>query len=237
MFGTKAKIGIILPANNSVLEPELWSQLPSGVSLHTTRIMASGDLTPAAVRAMEGEVYRAVGELMATGVDLIVYADMVTTFIMDADWNLRRTREISEQAGIPCISAYTALTDVLAYKRIKRFRLLTPYPADIHALCKPYFETAGYVVTADDTLDILAMSEVPKVTPARLRDAVKELPENDAHATVMLATDLPTFVALPAIETATGLPAYSSNLVILWAALRRFRLTDEVAPFCRLFRT
>ncbi len=56
MFGENGRIGVIVPANNSVLEPELGTCLPPGVALYATRILAKGDLTPEAVIAMESEV-------------------------------------------------------------------------------------------------------------------------------------------------------------------------------------
>jgi maleate cis-trans isomerase len=49
--------------------------------------MARGALTHEAIERMERQVDRAVDELAATGVDVIAYADMVTTFIMARDWN------------------------------------------------------------------------------------------------------------------------------------------------------
>ena len=70
VFGGEGRIGVIVPANNGVLEPEMWSVLPQDVALYATRILAKGDLTPAAVHAMEANVDRAVDELAATGVDV-----------------------------------------------------------------------------------------------------------------------------------------------------------------------
>ena len=52
MFGENGRIGVIVPANNAVLEPELGAYLPPGVALYATRILAKGDLTPEAVIAM-----------------------------------------------------------------------------------------------------------------------------------------------------------------------------------------
>ena len=42
MFGEAGRIGLVVPANNGVLEPELWSVLPEGVALYATRILARG---------------------------------------------------------------------------------------------------------------------------------------------------------------------------------------------------
>jgi maleate cis-trans isomerase len=220
MFGQNGRIGVIVPANNAVLEPELVACLPTGVTLHATRILVQGDLTPEAVIAMEGEVDRAVAELAATGVDVIVYADMVTTFIMEKGWNEARTADIAARSGIPCISAWTALRDALAALGVTRLALGTPYPAAIHALAPPFLDGRGFTLSGEATLDIIATADVPEVSPERLKALVMGLERADADAVVLLATDLPTLASISALEQATGLPVVSSNACILWSALR-----------------
>ena len=219
MFGEAGRIGLIVPANNGVLEPELWSVLPDGVALYATRILARGELTPAAVHAMEENVDRAVDELAATGVDVIVYADMVTTFIMEPGWNESRTREIAARAGCACISAWTALRDALAHLGVRRFALGTPYPAAIHALAPPFFAAQGFTLCDDATLDISQMADVPRVEPHRLRRFVSGLDYRDADAVLLLATDLPTFDSIGPLAEMTDRPVLSSNQAILWSAL------------------
>ena len=235
MFGERGRIGVIVPANNAVLEPELSRHLPPGVALYATRVLARGDLTAAAVIAMEDEVGRAVDELAATGVDVIVYADMVTTFIMEDGWNEARTAAIAAHAGIPCISAWTALRDALAALGVRRFALATPYPAAIHALARPFFEARGFVVTGDATLDITAMAEVPMVAPDRVAALVRSLDRTSAEAVVVLATDLATLASIEALETETGIAVLSSNSCILWSALRTIGHDAPLAMLGRLF--
>ena len=228
MFGEAGRIGLVVPANNGVLEPELWSVLPEGVALYATRILAKGELTPAAVHAMEEHVDRAVDELAATGVDVIVYADMVTTFIMEPGWNEARTGEIAARTGCRCLSAWTALRDGLAHLGVRRFVLGTPYPAAIHALAPPFFAERGFAVTDDATLDIRQMADVPRVDAGRLRGLVERLDLGDSEAVVLLATDLPTFASLGALAAMTGRPVLSSNQTILWSALRA--VGNDAAP-------
>ena len=50
VYGSRARIGLVVPANNSVIEPELWSVLPAGCAVYATRLLAKGDLTPEAIR-------------------------------------------------------------------------------------------------------------------------------------------------------------------------------------------
>jgi hypothetical protein len=43
VYGRGGWIGLIVPANNSVIEPEFWSVLPPDVAIYATRVMAKGD--------------------------------------------------------------------------------------------------------------------------------------------------------------------------------------------------
>ncbi len=237
MFGTKGRIGLIVPANNSVIEPEFWTRLPPGAAVFGTRLLVRGDTTPAVIQKMETQVDRAVDELIATGVDVIVYADMVTTFVMQADWNETKTKEVADHAGVPCVSAWTALRDALAALGVRRFALGTPYPSTVHVLARPFFEANGYTVVHDATLDIAAMLDVPLVTPECLRGLVNGLDTREAEAVVVLATDLPTFESIEALEAETGLPLLSSNQTLLWSALRRAGNREPVEGLGRLLRS
>lgn len=234
MYDIVARLGAVIPANNSVLEPEFWSRLPDRYALYATRLLAKGDLTPEAVHKMEAGLDTAVEQLEATGIDVLIYADMVTTFVMSADWNERKTAELSERIGAPCISAWTALRDALAATGSERIALGTPYPAAIHALVAPFFEDRGFGVVGDATLDITAMRDVPKVTPERLVAFVRGLDADDADAVILLATDLPTFASLDPLEQSLQRPVLSSNQTLLWAALRAAGFRDPIPGLGRL---
>jgi len=233
-FGQRGRIGVVLPANNATLEAELWPRLPSGVALYATRILARGDLTPDAVHAMEHHFDRAVEELVATGVDLLVYADMVTTFVMEAGWNAERTAAVSARTGLPCTTAGLSLEAALDALGVRRFALGTPYPAAVHALARPFFEAAGFEVTADATLDIVAMADVPELPPEALAAVVAGLSIKGDEALVVLATDLPTINQLEALEKAVGVPVLTSNQAILWHALRLCGVQDRLPGLGRL---
>ena len=40
-YGWRARVGILLPSNNTVLEPEMASVVPEGVTFHATRMVSS----------------------------------------------------------------------------------------------------------------------------------------------------------------------------------------------------
>ena len=235
VYGSRGRIGLVVPANNSVIEPELWSVLPRGCALHATRILAKGDLTPEAVRRMERDTEGAMEAIAATGVDLIAYCDMVTTFIMEPGWNESAMERFTRSTGVPCISAWTALRDALAKLGAKQLAVGTPYPAKIHEMVAPFFAQRGFEVRSQATLDILAMREVPKVDAARLKAFLGKLDPRGCDALVLLATDLPTFSSIREIESEFGVPVLTSNQTLLWRALSHLGHSKEVTTLGRLF--
>ncbi|MEQ9811331.1 MAG: aspartate/glutamate racemase family protein [Azospirillaceae bacterium] len=234
MLGENGRIGILLPANNSVLEPEIWSALPPGVSLHPTRLLVEGDLTPDAIHKMEAQVDRGVRELMATGVDLIVYADMVTTFIMEEGWNAAAAARIAETTGIPCVSAWSAMMDAASELGLRSIGLASPYPRAIHDQAVAYFRKVGFDVRADDTLDILGVRDVPKVTAEQVIDLARQVAVDGAEGIVLLATDLPTFDAIERLEDLLSRPVVTCNQAILWKCLRTLEQPPADRPLGRL---
>ena len=235
VYGRKGRIGLIVPANNSVIEPEFWSALPQGYAVHATRILAKGELTPEAIHRMESNIGPAVEQIVATGVDVIAYCDMATTFIMQAEWNESTMQRFSQATGVPCISAWTALRDALAKLGARRLAIATPYPAAIHAMVPPFFQQKNFQVTSHATLDILAMREVPTVDASRLKGFLKELDVRGCDALVLLATDLPTFSSIASLESEYGVPVLTSNQTLLWRALSQLGSTREVHNLGRLF--
>ncbi len=233
VYGAKGRVGLIVPANNSVIEPEFWSVLPPGFSVHATRILAKGDLTPEAIHRMERDTDAAVEQIAATGVDVIAYCDMVTTFVMQAQWNESNMQRFAHATGIPCISAWTALRDALAKLRVRRLAIGTPYPAAIHARVPAFFQERDFEVASHATLDILSMREVPTVDENRLSAFVKKLNPGKAEALVLLATDLPTFSRIASLEAQYGIPVLTSNQTLLWRTLSD--LGGSVINLGRLF--
>ncbi len=236
MFGWAGRIGLIVPANNSLIEPELWSVMPEGVSLHATRVHAKGDMTPEAVRQNTAHALRAADELAQTEVDIIAYADMAPTFIMEPGWNDAKNETVNATFGTKCTTAWVALQAALGALEARSIALLTPYPSEIHALAVPYLRQTGYTLTDDKTLDIRGMRDVPCVDRTRILEAVSGLDLENADALVILATDLPTFSVIEEIEKTHGVPVVTSNQTLLWHTLRSVGNESSVGGLGQLLR-
>ena len=235
MYSIKHRLGVMVPGNNSTLEPELWSRLPSGVALYASRLMLKGDVTAEALKGMEREISRSAEELMATVVDVMMIADMVVSFIMDDDWNDRRVEEMSLKYGVPCVTGWTALHESLRHLAVERFAVVSPYPRDLQALARPFFARHGFEMIDDFTFDIVDMLQTPMITPDRLAEAVRGLDLGRAEAVLILSTDVPSFESIEPLEAELGLPVLTQNQTMLWSALRCAGNSGEVCRLGRLF--
>ena len=236
MYGYRGKIGLLVPANNSVIEPELGRVLPEGVCLYATRMLARGALTEATIHAMEAQAERGVEELMATGVDLIAFADMVTTFVMPPDWNERRTGDIARRTGRHCITAAGAMWAALAALGRRAVSIATPYPRALHARVAPFLRQMGFTVISDETADILDTAEVPRRPPHEAYRLARSICRPETEVLVILATDFRTFEILDVLEQDTGRPVVSTNQALLWHALRLLGVQDRLPGLGNLLR-
>ena len=227
----------MVPSNNSVLEPEFWSRVPPGVAFYATRLPARGNLTVEAVRRMETEVDRAVDLLVATGVSLLAYADMVTTFVMDDGWNQATTTAIAHRAGVPCLTAWTALESALNALSVRRLAVGTPYPRQIHALVRPFLERRGFTVTGEGTLDVLGMADVPRLSMERVRALAAGLERTDDVECRQIGRQEHDGVGISSLEAELAIPVLTSNQTLLWDSLKRGGVSADVVGLGRLFRS
>ena len=70
-YGDRARIGMLLPSVNRAAEPQITEMLPTGVSLHTTRLRQSSEEEH--INEMAADVERGAVMLADADVDLIVF--------------------------------------------------------------------------------------------------------------------------------------------------------------------
>jgi len=219
MFGWRAKIGVVLPSNNTVLEPEWWSMAPSGVSIHSARILTSGT-TAEEIIEMERNALRAVSELKAGGVDSIAYACLATSLVKGVEWSRAFMDSVVKTSSLPTTTAASATVEALQALNVSRVALATPYPHEINDLLPRFLKVYGIEVVSIRNLnvsDVLAVCEIPAASAYKL---AKEVDCPEAEAVVILATDFQTVSIIDPLEEDLGKPVVTTNQALLWRCLQ-----------------
>lgn len=242
MFGWRARIGVLLPPGNPTVEPELWSMLPAGVSLHFARL----ETPPSVGRAGEHEgmeertrAYReglagpatALGQVRPA---VVILAHTASSYALGFGKDQALADRISSLSGAPTLLAAHAVLAALRHLGVKRLALGTPYPESISRQGKAYWEAAGFDIAGyhrlEDVKDIYAENEERAYLLARRADA------SGADAVLLSGTGLPTVAVLEMLERDLGKPVISSNQACLWHALRLAGVREAVPGFGRLLR-
>ncbi len=74
MYGWKARIGLILPSLNAVMEPEFNTMAPAGISVHATKLLHRPGISIDELKKMAEGTEQAAELLATAGVDIISYA-------------------------------------------------------------------------------------------------------------------------------------------------------------------
>lgn len=228
----RERIGVVMPSNNTVLEGEIDTLLPEGLGADYALVRATG-VDVDALRAMSNEAEDAARGL--TGVDVLLYACASTSYTRGPAWNGDFADRLGEVSGAPCVTAASAVVIAAAALGVRRVGVVTPYPAEVHAVVAPYLEAFGIEVASDRTLGIADMHEVGRRPAEDVFQLALEVTPG-AQALLVLGSDLVTLPILDGLERTTGLPVITTNQAMVWAALGILGVQEGVTGAGTLLR-
>ncbi len=234
MLGWRAKVGVVLPTNNTILEPEFWGMLPDGVTSHAARIMATGT-DAESIETMERHSERAIEELAAGGMDAIAYGCLSTSLVKGQGWSERFESWVMEHTGIPSTTAATATIEALKTRGVRQVAVASPYPEKFGGLLTDFFSAYGIKVAANRSLGISDPMEVGKVPPGTVYRLAREVDTPKADAVCIVATDLQTVSLIETLESDLGKPVITTNQALIWKTLALAGVDESISNFGSLF--
>jgi len=233
-YGHRAKVGLIVPANNNVLEPEFWALAPPGVAFYATRLPVEGQVTDDTFRRMEEESDRAMRELQTAQVQALAFCDMGIALVMEEGWGEKRVARIQDVSGFPATTGALAMLDALKTLGAERIGIATPYPESLHRRAGPFFERYGFSCVGDANLPIPDPANVGKVPPSRVYELIKDADRPEAEALLLLATDIRSIEVIQPLENELGKPVVSTNVCLMWKSLELTGVMEGIRDHGRL---
>ncbi len=236
MYSNLGRIGIILPANNTVLEPEVYKMLPEGVTAHFARYLTGKDqFSLEALRSRQG-FGEAAETLAVSGVNVVALACMASTISRGRDWEKGIVHEIEKTCRVPVTTAYLATLEAFSALRIKNISIGTPYTPEMHALVKPFIEAGGLVVQKHQGLGVTGLREICNQPAHVAYDLALAVDAPRSEGVCLMATDFPTATILEKAEAKIGKPVVSTNQAIVWQCLKLLGVKKEIHGFGKLLQ-
>jgi maleate isomerase/arylmalonate decarboxylase len=236
-YGTRAKLGLIVPPTNTVNEAEWARMLPAGVTLHVTRMALHADSAGEAGRiALYADIRKAVSDLAQASLDAIAYGCTAGSMVTPLE---TLTDYMTSVCGLPCVATAPAIVLACRALGVTRVALATPYHQALNDHEAHFLAECGIATVAASGLGIGAGGAHEYVRIARVPlDAVyahcRAADHADAQALVVSCTDFAVLDAIPRLEAELGKPVITSNQATLWRMLRAVGVEDRCARYGRL---
>jgi maleate isomerase len=244
VLGYRAKIGILVPASNTIVEPEMASMQPEGVTNHVSRM--SRVKRP----AHDLELYKkflgksvdmdeALDLLAVCEPNIIVHGHSVDSFVggMAATLAMKAHME-SVAGGIPVMLPSLAILKALELLgKPKKLGILTPWMPPADEACAAFFKEQGYDVLAIKGLQHPTPLDIATATPELLNKTVDEINVPGVECIIKVGTNSSMARLVPDMERRLGKPVLTVNTVTYWAGLRAIGIQDKLRGFGRLAET
>lgn len=225
----RALIGVMTPAMNTVVQPELELLRPPGVTNQMQRFRLGGD-------AISDDLIEEAEKLMdcspaALAIGLTTDAGPGGVAKLAA-----RCRELAEVIGIPVCNASEADHAALRAFGATRVAVVTPFNAEIDRNVQANVEEAGFEVVAIKGTEAPSLPEICETPLDDIRSVFRQVAEVDCDAILQVGTALPVVGLIDELEAQTSRPIVACNAAVYWQALRAAGITDPVTGFGRLLK-
>jgi len=231
-YGTRGRVGLLLPSGNQAAEPQLQAMLPAGVALHTTRLKLVGS-SERDLLAMVEHVEEAADLAADVEPTLIVFhCTAVSTFSASLEASI--LERIRAATGRPVTATSEAIVAALRALAARRIVTLSPYIDEINRRETAYFTGHGFEILGSAGLGRATPQEMMAVTPEQWIELASRHRDDEADAYLLSCTAVRATDVIDELEARLDRPVVTSNSAVAWHATRRLGITEPVKGAGRL---
>jgi maleate isomerase len=223
----RAVIGVMTPAMNTVVQPELELLRPAGVTNQMQRFRLGGD-------AVSDDLPEEAAKLMDCAPLAIAVGLTTDAGPGGPDKLAARCREIAKAVGVPVLGASQADYEGLRILGARRVGIVTPFSAEVDAVVKANTENAGFEVVAIDGTQAPSLPEICETPLDDIRAVFAKVAASECDVILQVGTALPVVAMIAELEEAHGKPIVACNAAVYWQALRAVGIADPIRGFGRL---
>src|SRR5262245_62054061 len=211
MYGSRGRIGLMLPYDNAVIEPEFARTLPPGVSAHVVRTTKTDRME------LAEESLLLAPTMQQLRANIALYACNASSFMQGRAWHDAFLERFQAAAGVACETASSAMIKMLAHRKVSNVALVSPYPQWLLEPLAGFVRECGIGVA-----NVVALgTEPPDINalgPEYTYKVAKQANVVDADGVLILATNFRSLEVVGLLEAELRKPVVSTNQALMWMA-------------------
>ena len=220
----RAVIGVMTPAMNTVVQPELELLRPQGVTNQMQRFRLGGE-------TVSDDLLEEANKLMDCNPAVIAIGLTTDAGPGGPDKLAAKCADVSDQVGVPVLGASQADYAALRALGAKRIGIVTPFSAEVDAVVKANTEAAGFEVVAIKGTNAPTLPEICETPLDDIRAVFAEVAVSECDVILQVGTALPVVALIDELEARHGKPIVACNAAVYWQALRSIGITDPIKGF------
>ena len=246
MTGWRARIGFLVPPGNPTVEPEMIELAPPGVSVHFTRMSATGSPggsprgSPGShagqderTRSQIASLDDATRLIAMISPQVIVMAHTATSYTLGRDGEAALIGRLEGASGTRFVTAFGGVVEALRFLGVRRIAYATPYDQELTERGQGHLASHGFDVVGMARLE--GVRNIYEETLARAYAVGRQADRPEAEAVFLSGTGMPTLAIVQALEDDLGKPVISAASAMMWHALRVVGVSGQRPGYGRLF--
>jgi maleate cis-trans isomerase len=225
VMDTALRVGLMVPNNNTTMEPELVAWLPPGSSCMTLRIpRGKGTLTLADIPAYVAQALALARSFEGEPLDVIVYGCTAAGILAGPRRDAEIANSLAKATGKPVVTTASAMVDSLRHAGARKVALVTPYRQLVNDQLEAFLEASQIRVQKLATFGAANTDELARISAEQVAALALETMDDECDALFIACSQLPTYPILGRLAREFGRPVLSSIQASAWRARQELGL-------------
>jgi maleate isomerase len=229
-----ARIGLIIPSSNRMVEQEMVRHTPPGVTAHVARLRMTGAHN-VPLDCLTPRVEETAATLIDARCDVVAFHCTANSMSEGLGGEAKLLGALRQAGAALATTTATAIRRAFDALGARRIVLLTPYSARTTEEEAEFLHAAGYDVIFARGFALKGSDEYCSTPPQFWRDRALEAARPDADAYLLSCANISVFPIIDEIEQKLDRPVVTSNQVVIWDALSLTGIGDRRNCPGRLF--
>jgi maleate cis-trans isomerase len=216
-----AKALIVVPENNTTMEPEIAALCPELAPIPVARVKRPArTLLLEDLPAYAEATLVAVEPFVGRQFDLVIYGCTAAGFLGGPAGNARMVDRLRERTHATVVSTAGAMMDALRSEGVSSAAVVTPYLAPVNDGLRSYLESSGIKVETLNSFYCKTTAELGRITEEQVLDLALRTVTPQSECLFIACSQLPTLNVVAKLRAQLDIPVWSSIQATAWAGAK-----------------